>query len=260
LVNVEKLKNDAEFRGELWKAHQANKSNLCDFLRKWKIDKDVFTICWARRVAAYKRPSLIVQDVENLISIAKKTGPIQIIFAGKAHPKDDLGFTYISQMLDKVDELSGSYDFLKVLMLENYDIALAKKLVSGVDVWLNNPLPPFEASGTSGMKAIMNGVLQMSTVDGWIAEAVDRNIGKLFGYINEPGRIGHEHDLHLYDDSRALYAALEEMTGLYYKTNNRGKADISSGWIDMMINCVSTGARFSTYRMLDDYKKLVWNY
>ena len=109
------------------------------------------------------------------------------------------------------------------------------------------------------MKAIMNAVLQMSTVDGWVAEATDMNIGKLFGYINEEGSIGNEHELHMRDDSAKLYAALEEMVKLYYQTNKKGVVDNSSNWIDLMINCIAASAEFNTYRMLDQYKSRVWN-
>jgi glycogen phosphorylase len=259
VAKAQGLKENKTFRQAVWDAHQANKQDLCDLLGKWNLSRDAFTICWARRVAAYKRPSLILQDVKVLISIAKKYGPIQIIFAGKAHPNDNLGFTFINEMLDRVDELTDVYDYLRFIMLENYEISLAKTLVSGVDVWLNNPLPPFEASGTSGMKAILNGVLQMSTVDGWVAEATQMNIGKLFGYVNEEGSIGNEHDLHIRDDSAKLCGALEEMVKLYYKTNKKSVVDLSSTWIDLMINCIAASAEFNTYRMLDQYKSLVWN-
>ena len=132
-------------------------------------------------------------------------------------------------------------------------------LTSAVDVWLNNPLPPFEASGTSGMKAILNGVIQLTTLDGWVCEAADKNIGKIFGYKSDEGKLGNEHDLHMSDDSSALYAAIEEMAQLYYKTNREGKVDISSKWLDTMIDCIAAGAEFNTYRMLDQYKRLVWN-
>jgi starch phosphorylase len=258
LTKAVDLRNNSDFRGELWLAHQDNKSQLCDFLNKWGLKKDVFTICWARRVAAYKRPSMIFQDVNRLIEIAKKYGPLQIIFAGKAHPQDNLGFTYINEMLEKIDGLTQVYDALKIIMLENYEINHAKMLTSGVDTWLNNPLPPFEASGTSGMKAILNGVIQMSTLDGWVAQAKDKNIGKIFGYRCEDGRTGDEHNLHISEDSRQLYAALGEMVKLYYATNKKGAVDISSPWIDMMIDCISAGGYFNTYRMLDEYKRLVW--
>ena len=258
LSKATELKADKDFRAQLWQAHQSNKADLCKFLEKWKLDQNIFTICWARRVAAYKRPSLILHDISRLVRIAEKIGPLQIILAGKAHPNDNLGFTYINEMLDKVDKLNEDYDKLKIIVLENYDIYLGKLLSSSVDVWLNNPLPPFEASGTSGMKAILNAVLQMSTVDGWVAEAIDRKMGAFFGYKNIEGSVGNESDLHMNDDSEELYCALEEMVSLYYKTNQKGKIDVSSGWIDMMIECIIAAAQFNTYRMVDQYKQQIW--
>lgn len=259
LAKAAALKQNQEFRSDVWHAHQQNKIDLCKHLSHWKLNPNVFTICWARRVAAYKRPSMIMQDISALINIAKKVGPLQIIFAGKAHPNDNLGFTFINQMLDRVDSLTEVYDDIKILMLENYEINLARILTSSVDVWLNNPLPPFEASGTSGMKAILNAVLQMSTFDGWVAEAAHRNIGKIFGYRNEEGSIGNEHELHMSDDSKRLYSALEEMVQIYYSTNKQGTVDFSSKWVDMMIDCLAAGAEFNTYRMLDQYKHGVWH-
>jgi len=258
LAKATELKEDASFRAQLWQAHQANKNDLCKFLEKWKLSKDLFTICWARRVAAYKRPSLILHDINRLTRIAQEVGPLQIILAGKAHPNDNLGFTYINEMLDKVDKLNVDYDKLKIIVLENYDISLGKNLTSSVDVWLNNPLPPFEASGTSGMKAILNGVLQMSTVDGWVAEATHRKIGAFFGYQNSADSVGNESDLRMNEDSEELYRTLENMVSLYYKTNSQGKVDINSDWIDMMIECICVAGQFNTYRMLDQYKHLIW--
>ncbi|MDD5109399.1 MAG: alpha-glucan family phosphorylase [Candidatus Omnitrophica bacterium] len=258
LSRVAELKNNSDFRTQLWQAHQSNKQDFCKLLERWSLNKDIFTICWARRIAAYKRPSLILHDVARLARIAEKIGPLQIILAGKAHPNDNLGFTYVNEMMDKVDKLNKDYDKLKIIVLENYDISLAKMLTSSVDVWLNNPLPPFEASGTSGMKAILNAVLQMSTVDGWVAEVTDKKIGVFFGYKNSEGSVGDEFDLHMDADSEELYCALEGMAGLYYKTNHSGKVDISSGWIDMMIECICTSSQFNTYRMLDQYKQQIW--
>ena len=258
LVKAVELKNKEDFRGEIWSAHQANKSRLCGFLKNWRLDNNIFTICWARRMAAYKRPSLILHDVKRLLGMAKGIGPIQIIIAGKAHPNDNLGGTYINDILDTIDSLSEDYEHLKIIALENYDISMAKVLTSGVDIWLNNPLPPFEASGTSGMKAILNGVLQVSTFDGWVAEAADKNIGRIFGYRNKEGTVGSESDLHLDDDADKLYGVLEEMLKLYYKTNQGGKVDPASEWIDMMIDCIATGSHFNTYRMLDEYKHNIW--
>ncbi len=259
LEKVDTLRGDRRFRAAIWDAHQVNKARLCDLLAHWGLNKDVFTLCWARRVAAYKRPSLIVKDVRRLVSIARKYGPIQLLFAGKAHPKDNLGFTFINEMLDTIDGLTDVYDVLKIVMLENYEISLAHILTAGVDVWLNNPLPPFEASGTSGMKAILNGVLQVSTLDGWVVEAADKGIGRIFGYANPEGVIGDEHTLHMAEDARKLYSTLDDLVSLYYKTNSQGAVDISSDWIDTMINCVACGSFFNTYRMLDEYKKIAWH-
>jgi starch phosphorylase len=258
LTRAGELKKNQDFRRQVWQAHQANKTKLCNLLGKWGFKQDVFTLCWARRIAAYKRPSLILQDTEQLINIAKNAGPLQIILAGKAHPKDNLGFTYINELLDKVDTLVDVYDKLKIVILENYDIYLGKMLTSGVDVWLNNPLPPFEASGTSGMKAILNAVVQLTTLDGWVVEAADKGVGRIFGYTYPGGSIGTELQLHMQDDSKELYKALEETVKLYYQTNNQGDIELSSGWIDTMIDCVAAGSYFNTYRMLDEYKHSVW--
>jgi len=259
LERIKELRNNEKFRLDLWQAHQANKREGCTILQNWRPDENAFTICWARRVAAYKRPSLILADINKLLEISRNIGPIQIVFAGKAHPKDDMGFTYINQMLEKVDSLNQVYEYLKIVMLENYEIFMAKHLVSSVDVWLNNPLPPFEASGTSGMKAIMNGVIQISTYDGWVVEAADKNIGRIFGYRNKEGEIGDEFNLRINEDAQDLYRVLAEMVELYYQTNKKGQVDIHSSWIDMMIDCIATASHFNTYRMLDEYKAKIWH-
>jgi starch phosphorylase len=259
LVKSLSLKENGDFRKQIWLTHKINKERLCSLLERWKIKEDIFTICWARRIAAYKRPSLILYDINRLIEIAKKIGPLQIILAGKAHPNDNLGFTFINEMLDKVDNLGDkNYDILKIVILENYDIYLAHILTSGVDLWLNNPYPPFEASGTSGMKAILNGVVQMTTSDGWVVEAEDKGIGRIFGYRYSGGNIGNEFERSMKDDAQELYKALEDLSAVYYSTYKH-KINLSSQWIDMMINCVATGAHFNTYRMLDEYKKLIWD-
>ena len=98
----------------------------------------------------------------------------------------------------------------------------------------------------------------MSTIDGWVAEVTDRKIGAFFGYQNSEGSVGNESDLHMNDDSEELYCALENMVSLYYKTNRQGKVDISSDWIDRMIECICVAGQFNTYRMLDQYKSLIW--
>jgi len=258
LVNALKLKEKDDFRKKVWLEHKNNKGRLCSLLSKWRVKEDVFTVCWARRIAAYKRPSLILHDMERLIEIAKRAGPLQIILAGKAHPNDNLGFTFINEMLDKVDKLGDkNYDILKIVILENYDIYLGHLLTSGVDLWLNNPYPPFEASGTSGMKAILNGVVQLTTSDGWVVEAEDKGIGKIFGYRYSEGKIGSEFDRSMKDDAEELYRSLEDLSVMYYSTY-KNKFNSSSKWVDMMINCVAASSYFNTYRMLDEYKSLIW--
>ena len=258
LSNILNLKEDVSFRRELWSAHQENKKKLCLILKSWRMNPDVFTISWARRIAAYKRPSLILQDVRRLLDIAHHVGPIQIVFAGKAHPKDDIGFTHVNDMMSAIDSLEKDAKNLRVLMLENYDTFFGKLLSSSVDVWLNNPLPPFEASGTSGMKAILNGVLQLSTLDGWVVEAAQKNIGWIFGWEHHGDEVGNEHDLKLKEDSLSLYEMLEKIVGLYYDTNKNGILDPSSDWLTKMSHAISAGGFFNTDRMVSDYQTKIW--
>jgi len=260
LSKARSLKDNKEFRSQVWKAHQKNKANFCNLLEKWQLKEDVFTVCWARRIAAYKRPSLILNDINRLLSIAKNIGPLQIVLAGKAHPNDNIAFTFINEMLDKVDALSNSeYGPVKIVILENYDIFMGRLLTSGVDLWLNNPCPPFEASGTSGMKAILNGVVQLTTLDGWVVEAENMGIGNIFGSRYVEGKLGTEFDSSMKNEADELYKSLEEMAASYYDTNKGGKLNLSSKWIDLMINCIAAGSHFNTYRMLDEYKNMIWN-
>jgi starch phosphorylase len=258
LKNILSLKDNTAFRKDLWEAHQANKTNLCQTLRGWNIREDVFTICWARRIAAYKRPSLILQDVHRLLDIAQRLGPIQIIFAGKAHPKDDLGFTHVNEMLSTIDSLEKNVDLIRVVMLENYDTYFGKLLSNSVDVWLNNPLPPFEASGTSGMKAIANGVLQLSTLDGWVVEAEDKNVGWIFGWRHNGQEIGDERNLRLWEDSSALYEMLTNVVSLYYQTLGKNSVNAGSDWITKMIYAIASAGFFNTDRMVEEYEKKIW--
>lgn len=255
LENVHKLKTDSAFRKGLWEAHIESKKTLAKFLEFWHFDERTFTLAWARRIAPYKRPSLLLQDPNYLMSIARKIGPLQIIIAGKAHPSDVPASIHMDNMLERINMLSGERKMLRIVFLENYDTYFAKMLTSSVDVWLNNPLPPFEASGTSGMKAILNGVLQLSTLDGWVVEAADKKIGRIFGYIPAPGEIGNEGDLKLEEDSKELYHKLEELIPLYYLTVS-GKME--SEWLDMMINCIATAGFFNTQRMVAEYNQKIW--
>ncbi len=128
-----------------------------------------------------------------------------------------------------------------------------------MDVWLNNPLPPFEASGTSGMKAILNGVLQLTTLDGWVVEAKDDDLGWIFGYEHSGPDIGTEKVLRLDEDSQALYKTLESVIKLYYETFKNGTINIESSWIDKMIHCVERSAFFNTQRMMREYKEKMWS-
>ncbi len=258
LERVDRLRADREFRTALWKAHQQNKEALSALLEKWRIRRDVFTVAWARRIAMYKRPSLILHDVDRLLAIARQVGQVQILLAGKAHPNDNLAFTHIDEMLRRIDALGEAQDLLRIVMLENYDTYFAKLLSNGVDLWLNNPLPPFEASGTSGMKAILNGVLQLSTLDGWMVEAAPRDLGWIFGWRHEGPEIGSEANLRLAEDGRALYGALTEAATLYYRTSREGALDAQSPWIDKMINCIAAAGFFSAHRMVTDYRTKIW--
>ena len=256
---LEALRSNEQFRSDLWNVHQVNKRQLRSIFENWGVKEDVFTLCWARRIAGYKRPSLIFRDPHRLVEIAKKIGPIQIFIAGKAHPNDSLVGTFINEIMNTIDALGSQSPILRIIMLENYDIFFGKLLTNSVDVWLNNPLPPFEASGTSGMKAILNGVLQLTTLDGWVVEAADSGIGEIFGYKHKSGEpIGNELDLRLDSDSTELYNSLEKLVKLYYETNEKGKADIKSKWIDMMINCLIQGHYFNTCRMVKEYHDRMW--
>jgi starch phosphorylase len=259
LKNVEKLKDNINFKKDLWEAHKNNKRKLTEVLKYWFIKDDVFTIAWARRATPYKRLNLILQYPEKLLELARNIGPIQLIFAGKAHPNDSLGVSNIQNLLESIDGMVKDTDLIKVISLENYDIFLGSLLTSSVDVWLNNPLPPFEASGTSGMKAILNGVVQLSTLDGWVVEAKDANIGRIFGHIHKKGEIGKETDLKMKEDAESLYKALSELMTLYYETEHNLEKGLRNGWLTMMINCVAQSGFFNTNRMVNEYNKIVWH-
>ena len=258
LEKVQLLKNDPDFRRDLWAAHLENKKALAKFLEYWYFTESAFTVCWARRIAPYKRPTLLLQDPNQLVEIARKIGPLQIIIAGKAHPADVPATIHLDNMLEKITMLNGERKLLRILFLENYDTYFAKMLTSGSDVWLNNPLPPFEASGTSGMKAIINGVVQLSTLDGWVVEAAGKNIGRIFGYVPPPGEIGSEDNLKLEEDSRELYKNLEEMARSYYATATEKTKLEESPWLEMMVNAIAAAGFFNTQRMVGEYRDRIW--
>ena len=231
---------------EIYEAHQKNKRILIEYINEKKSEDfsvDVFTIGFARRFTAYKRPDLILGDIEKLKRIAKEKGKIQIVYAGKAHIKDGQGKETIKKVINIGKEIND--DNIKIVYLENYDMDLGKLLTSGVDVWLNNPQLPLEASGTSGMKACVNGVPQFSTIDGWWVEGHVENVtGWSIGsdYYKYP----ENHELYK-KDLDSLYEKLENVIlPKYY--NDKEK------WMRIMRNCIAFNASFfNTYRMVLQY-------
>lgn len=209
---------------------------------------DVLTIGFARRFATYKRAHLLFNDVERLAKIVSNTErPIQIIYAGKAHPADQGG----QDLIKRIVEISNRSEFIgKVIFLQNYNIELAKMLVQGVDVWLNTPTRPLEASGTSGMKAILNGVLNFSVLDGWWAEGYRKNAGWA---LPEERSYGTENQYYQDElDAAMIYGLLEEeVIPAFYNRDSNG---IPTEWIRYVKNCIANIApHFTTKRMLDDY-------
>jgi starch phosphorylase len=251
---------------ELWRAQQRLRERLVTFARgrlrrqlelrgahraavrmaKEILDPEVLTIGFARRFATYKRATLLFRDPDRLARIINRTDqPIQFIFAGKAHPKDQLGKDLIREIIHLVsrDEFRA-----RCVFLEDYEIEMAKILIAGVDVWLNTPRRPLEASGTSGMKVPVNGGINLSVVDGWWGEGYKGDNGWAIGH-------GEEYDDHAYQDeveSLALYDLLEtEIAPLFY---DRGADGLPRDWIAIMKASMRTLIPvFNTNRMIEDY-------
>ena len=256
---------------ELWEAHKQRKIKLLKLVRdnvtaRLKnngvhyekireivsgLNPDALTIGFARRFATYKRAALIFKDLERITQILNDTNrPVQIIFAGKAHPADKEG----QDLIKYIHEISLMPQFKgKIFLLENYNINVARHLVSGVDVWLNNPRRPMEASGTSGEKASVNGVVNFSILDGWWAEGYNTKNGWAIG-TNEEYYSYEEQDL---ADSESIYRTLEDkIIPAYY---NKNEKSISETWIRLMKNSImSTGGKYSTARMLVDYTEKLY--
>ena len=203
-------------------------------------------IGFARRFATYKRATLIFNDLERITQILNDSErPVKLVFAGKAHPADKQG----QDLIKYIHELSMKPQFKgKIFLLENYNIAMSRYLVSGVDVWLNNPRRPMEASGTSGQKASVNGVINFSVLDGWWAEGYDQTNGWSIG-TNAEFTSYQEQDL---ADSQSMYRTLEtKIVPMFY---NRNKNNIPEEWVEVMKNSIiTTGGKYSTARMLVDY-------
>lgn len=233
LLNV-----DAILPEELMKAHQSHKDFLLGYANSQTqkaLSNDVLTIGFARRAAGYKRARLIFRDLDRLIDIGK--GKLQIIFAGKAHPADSYGKNIIYDVVQNAKKLFGE---VKVIYLENYNLWLGRIITSGVDVWLNTPRRPNEASGTSGMKAALNGIPNLSILDGWWAEACKH--GENGWGIGNPEVVDDE------ADANHLYELLEnEVIPTFY--NNQDK------WVSMMRDSIITGVNYTAYRMINDYQE-----
>jgi len=252
--------------GELWETHLSLKSQLLDFVRRrayeqaerrgepqetlQKLSKvlssDALTIGFARRFATYKRANLILADIERLASLVNDPKrPVQFLFAGKAHPHDEPGKKVLQEIAEKMCD-SKFAD--KLVFIEDYDINVGRYLVQGVDVWLNNPRRPLEASGTSGQKVVLNGGLNLSVLDGWWAEAYDG----LNGFAIGTGRTHSNMDVHDSRDGEDLYRVLrDELIPLFYQRDQDG---LPRGWIKRMKRTIRTlGWRFNADRMVMDY-------
>jgi starch phosphorylase len=251
---------------ELWETHQTLKSRLIDFVRRRgsrearrrgepsshvsqlsrSLSMDALTIGFARRFATYKRADLIFSDIERIAELAGNARtPIQFVFAGKAHPHDQPG----KQILQRISRLTRDPRFAgKLVFVEDYDINTCRHFVQGVDVWLNNPRRPLEASGTSGQKVVLNGGLNLSILDGWWAEAYEGNNGFAIGE-------GYTHaDTHVCDsrDGESLFRVLcDEVLPCYYTRDRDG---LPREWIGRMKRAIRTlGWRFNANRMVTDY-------
>ena len=244
---------------ELWGIHQQRKQKLLELVKESttnrlrrsgysyeeinditsKLNPNALTIGFARRFATYKRATLIFRDLERITQILNNAErPVQLIFAGKAHPADKEG----QDLIKRIHEISMMPQFKgKIFLLENYNIAMSRYLVSGVDVWLNNPRRPMEASGTSGQKASVNGVINFSVLDGWWAEGYNQENGWTIG-TNAEFTSYEEQDI---ADSQSMYHTLEEkIIPTYYEKDENG---ISKKWMRIMKNSItSTGGKYST--------------
>jgi starch phosphorylase len=216
------------------------------------LDPYALTIGFARRFATYKRANLILHDMDRLLSIINRPGmPVQIIFSGKAHPADEPGKLLIQEVYRAVKKAENGG---RLVFLEDYDMNLARYLVQGVDVWLNTPRPPNEASGTSGQKAAMNGVLNFSVLDGWWHEGFNGHNGWAIGDETEYASNEAQDAAH----AESLYNTLEkEIIPLYY--NERSADGLPGDWIALMKESIITlTSQFSVRRMLKEYTERLY--
>ncbi len=230
---------------EIWEAHTQCKVRLIRYIarqQRVKLDPEVFTIGFGRRATAYKRADLVLRDLSRLKRIAAKAGPLQLVFAGKAHPQDDPGKRLIKQVFDAGGRLGAK---VRIVYLPNYDIDVAKVMIPGVDLWLNTPQPPHEASGTSGMKAALNGVPSLSILDGWWIEGCVENLtGWAIGGLKGPRSRQKDTSAR---DAAALYDKLENVVlPMFYRDRPR--------YLRIMLYALAlNGSFFNTQRMLQEY-------
>ncbi|MBI4368683.1 MAG: alpha-glucan family phosphorylase [Elusimicrobia bacterium] len=230
---------------EIWKAHLETKRHLLSLVEERadvKLDERIFTIGFARRSTAYKRNDLVFDDLDALKRIAQKAGAFQLVFAGKAHPRDEAGKQMIRRVIEAMGRLKGD---LRAVYLPNYDIALGKAITAGCDLWLNNPQPPLEASGTSGMKAALNGVPSLSTLDGWWLEGCFEG---LTGWAIGSGEATSDHETERARDAASLYQKLEKVIiPAFYENGGR------KYWNVMRQAIAINGSYFNAQRMLQEY-------
>ena len=229
---------------EVWDAHLSAKRQMLQHVNRTSnagMDVDVLTLGFARRATAYKRTDLLFQDIERLKQLATHAGGLQVIYAGKAHPNDHQGKELIKRIYVVQDVLK---EDIKITYLANYDLALGALLTAGVDVWLNTPQPPLEASGTSGMKAALNGVPSLSVLDGWWLEGC---IEGVTGWAIGPNHRGLAVEGDRAQDAAALYDTLEQVVmPLFYGDQQ--------GFLNVMRHAIAlNGSFFNTQRMLQQY-------
>ena len=230
-------------RKEIWDAHLRSKGELLDYVNKRQItvmDAEVFTIGFARRVTAYKRADLVFSDGERLKKIANAFGGLQLVYAGKAHPSDGEGKRLIQRIFELQRELKGQ---IGIVFLADYDVGLAKLITAGVDLWLNTPQPPLEASGTSGMKAALNGIPSLSVLDGWWLEGLVEGVtGWAIGDENRKNE-----DTSKLLDAACLYEKLEQtILPMYHEDREQ--------YVDVMRHAIAiNGSHFNSQRMLQQY-------
>lgn len=230
-------------KDRIWEAHLQSKRELLGFVREKtgvSLEENTLTLGFARRATAYKRADLLFHDLESLRRINREAGPFQIIYSGKAHPRDEEGKKLIKKIFQARQALSGE---VEVVYLENYNMKIGALLTAGVDLWLNTPQPPMEASGTSGMKACLNGVPSLSVLDGWWIEG---NIEGLTGWSIGKENVTDQHRSRA-SEANDIYEKIEKIIiPLFYNSLEQ--------FIDMMVFCIAiNGSFFNTQRMMQEY-------